>query len=97
MDQSSKFATRKDDLAWKQQLVASLQKAAVAEGSFERWERECVRVLWAWSSLDEDLATQRLIKVERVGGDRGKMLTRLEWLVWAAEQYGGLHVPTPGE
>jgi len=94
-DQSGKFATRQGDTGWQQQIVASLENASMGAGSFERWERECIRVMWAWSHLDLDLATNRMIRnIQWTGGDRTKMSARLEWLVWAAEQYGGLHVPT---
>jgi len=96
-DQSSKFATRPGDEGWKQGVISSLENASMGAGSFERWERECIRVLWAWAHLDLDLRSGRLIRVVWAGGDRTKMLERLEWLVWAAEVYGGLHVPTPGE
>ena len=62
-DQSSKFATRPGDEGWKQGVISSLENASMGAGSFERWERECIRVLWAWAHLDLDLRRDRLIRV----------------------------------
>ena len=95
-DQSSQFATRPGDQAWKAQITASLEQASLGTGSYQRWDREIIRTLRNATGVHE--INGRLTWEANPTKDvRQKFLDRLIWLIEAGEQYGGLHMPAGRE
>jgi hypothetical protein len=95
-DQTSQFAVRPGDHAWKVQVAASLEKASMGTGSYARWEREIIRALFNATGVRE-ISKRLTFDVMPTRAVRRELQDRLVWLVEAAEQYGGLHVITGRE